>query len=211
MIRLALIDDHALIAESVARYLKEIPGIAEIRVFVSGDVFLEQKQDWEPDIILTDMSMPGTNGIPFIQKLRKTGNKTLKIIVVSMLNDINTVKMALKNGADCYISKGSGIAELERAIDDVMMGKTHVSKDLTDKLIKNMLGEEKISVTLTPREKEVLGHICRGLSMKEIAYEMQLSANTISSFTKNIMKKFDVHKAVDLVVAAMQMGLYIPG
>jgi len=208
MKKIALIDDHILVSAALKSALSLLFPESEINAYPSGEAFLERKKEWIPDIIISDLFMPGLQGVDFIEALSKSVDKDTKIIILSAFMDVNTSKNAIKHGVSGIVSKNAPIEELAEAIKVVGTGEVYVSQELSRKLIKNIFVEEQVNVRLTPREKEVLQQVCKGATMKEIAYNMDLSINTIHSFQKNILKKFNVNRTTDLVVAAMKAGLF---
>lgn len=137
-------------------------------------------------------------------------NPGIKIIVLSSLIDPQTIKQAIRLGTNGYLPKNVSINELLEAIRTVNAGQQYIARDLTQTLINNIFVEEQVVHYLSPREREVLQEICNGLSVKEIAYKLGLSAHTVHAYHRSTMKKLKVTKTTDLIVYAMQNGLYIP-
>lgn len=113
-------------------------------------------------------------------------------------------------GVSGFLSKQTSVDELVEAIEAVKKGDIYVNNHLSKKLIQHIFNQEQTDVRLTPREKEVLQKVCSALTMKEIALSMALSVNTVQTFQKNILKKFNVRRTTDLVIAAIKAGLYNP-
>ncbi len=202
---IAIIDDHKLLTDAIRFALKDY----ELSVFNDPVCFLDAtRQGFKPDIIITDLLMPQMSGIDLIEAIRKDKENPARIIVLSSVNDAQTIRHCLRKGANAYVSKDASLSELPDAIREVAGGNEFISFNLQKTLIKSMLTEDQYVYHLSPREKEVLQMICQGNTIKEIAYEMQLSAHTVQTYQKKIMKKFKVNRTADLIVFAIQNGLY---
>lgn len=211
---IAIIDDHRLVAETIRNSLvmKFGAAISEVRIFKRAEEYLETSflEGWVPTLIISDLLMHGIYGIDLLTAYRKNAPGTMKIIFLSSVTDISTVRQAIRSGVNGYLSKDISTDELYEAIADVMAGEQYISSQLQKGLLSNIFTEEQIVYHLSPREKEVLRLVCSGNTIKEAAYKLSLSVHTVQSYHKNIMKKFNVHCTADLVVFAMQRGLYSP-
>ncbi|GGH66522.1 DNA-binding NarL/FixJ family response regulator [Filimonas zeae] len=205
---IALIDDHQLLTDSLKAVLSASGHSRNIRTFINADAFLLSA--WHPHIIITDILMPGTNGIELIEKLRMHSYTNTKVIVLSGVTDVQTIRQAIRSGAAGYISKNTGVEELGECITAVSNGEQYISARLRNSLLTTLFTEEQVVFHLSHREKEVLHLICSGHTVKEAAYKMQLSVHTVHSYQKTIMKKLKVNRTADLIVFAMQKGLYNP-
>ncbi|WP_198175043.1 response regulator [Spirosoma arboris] len=207
--QIAIVDDHKLLTDAIALALKGTFEESQLVVYNNPLTFLEAiRPDRFPDIVVTDLLMPHMNGMELIQAVRKTAHNRIKIIVLTSVSDAQSIRQALRSGASAYISKDASLTELPEAIQEVMNGQEFISPILQKSLIKSMFTEEQHVFYLSPREKEVLKKICTGMTVKEIAYDMELSAHTVQTYQKKIMKKFKVNRTADLIVFALQHGLY---
>lgn len=209
---IALIDDHRMLTDSIKNVLSLDPAIKEIRTFSTAELFLSDYNSfWQPDIIITDLLMPGITGMDLLEKLAKPGKEPkVKIIVLSSITDVQTIKQAIRAGAAGYLSKDTSIEELTEAIHAVSNGEQYIANKLKNSLINTVFAEEQVVYHLSPREKDVLVLMCSGHTVKEAAFKLNLSVHTVQSYHKNIMKKFKVNRTADLIVFAMQKGLYNP-
>lgn len=209
---IALIDDHQIIVDAIKDILALNPAITEIRTYASAKIFLETSNSfWQPDIIITDLILPGMSGMDLLEELKKRPEKnTPKFIILSSISDVQTIKQAIRLGASGYLSKDTSIVELQEAIQTVTDGGQYISNKLKNSLVNSVFTEEQIVFHLAPREKDVLMLICSGYTVKEVAYKLGLSVHTVQSYHKNIMKKFKVNRTPDLIVFAIQKGLYNP-
>jgi len=210
--KIVLLDDHILLSETLANVLQQrIPG-SEIKVFKNGELFLAADfKTWEPDLVIADMLMPGPNGIEVMEKAFLQFGRQYKFIFLSSIVDVHTIKNAMRMGGSGYLSKDTPIEEVLEAIEVVMDGEQYIGKNLKDSLVKYVFAEDQITFHLSPRQKEVLEMVCKGKTPKEIAYETGLSQHTVQEYLKAIMRKFKVNRTTDLVVFAIQKGLYNPG
>ncbi|MGG9963425.1 response regulator transcription factor [Ferruginibacter sp. SUN106] len=206
----ALVDDHPLLTESIKNTLLLQPGVGQVKTYNSADIFLSEKLVPVPDIVITDLMMPGTNGLKLIEAIRKLNNDKIKILVLSSINDVQTIKQVIRAGANGYLSKASPLEELIEAIFEINEGRQYIAKSLRESMLNTMFTEEQVVYHLSPREKEVLHKVCSGLTIKEIAYDLDLSAHTVQYYHRSVLTKLKVKRTTDLIVFAMQHGLYIP-
>lgn len=207
----AIIEDHKLLADALKNALSGRADINEIQIFLSGEAFLNKNNAWRPQVIISDILMPGKNGVDLIRDYKAMGDNNLKIIIMSSISNTKTVKEAMKQGAHGYLNKEEPLEELINAIDAVTAGEQYISKSIRNKMISNMLNDsDQITFHLSPREKEVLHYVCSGLIIKEIAARLDLSVNTVQGYHKNIMHKFNAKRTTDLIIIAIQNGFYNP-
>ncbi|OJW72666.1 response regulator transcription factor [Spirosoma sp. 48-14] len=207
--RIAIVDDHKLLTDAIALALKDMFDESQLLIFNNPYTFIDSISDeMFPDIVVTDLLMPQMSGLELISTIRTITKNVAKVIVLTSVSDAQTIRQALRNGASAYISKDASLIELPEAIHEVMNGQEFISPILQKNLIKSMFTEDKHIYYLSPREKEVLKKICTGMTVKEIAYEMNLSAHTVQTYQKKIMKKFKVNRTADLIVFALKNGLY---
>ena len=207
---IALVDDHPVLTESIRNLLLLQPGVGQVKTYNSASLFLAEKMITPPDIIITDLMMPGVNGMKLIEDCKAEFKDKVKIIVLSSITDVQTIKQAIRVGANGFISKASAIDELIEAIHTVNEGKQYIATKLRESMLNSMFTEEQVVYHLSPREKDVLHKVCSGLTIKEIAYELKLSTHTVQYYHRCVLSKLKVKRTSDLIVFAMQHGLYIP-
>jgi DNA-binding NarL/FixJ family response regulator len=207
---IVLVDDHQVITEALKNILQNQDGIGWIKTFRNGWDFIHENAHQLPDIVVTDLMMPHIGGVDFIEKCRANFKNKFKIIVLSSISDAQTIKQVIKSGANGFLSKDCDIKELMIAFNEVMINKQYIANNLKDVMINSMFAEEKITLHLSPREKEVLQLVCKGHTIKEIAYQLKLSANTVQYYHRCVLIKFKLKRTSDLIVFAMQNGLYMP-
>lgn len=207
---IALVDDHAILGDSLRNLFTNNKEFKIVKSYTSGNDFLNDNASFTPNIIISDLNMPGINGIDFTEKCRKIYGEKVKIIVLSMINDSQTIKKMMRLGVNGFVSKASGFSELLLAIKEVLLGKKYVSKDLKERMFEDLFSQEQVIYHLSPRENEVLKLICNGKTIKEIGYELGLSPSTAQYYQKCIMQKFKLKRTTDLIVFAIKNGLYVP-
>lgn len=212
----AVIDDHKMIAEAIRNSLLLQNIASEIDIYYNADFFFKNvRKDNFPKFIITDLLMPGNSGVEILNRYRNfisehSIDNDTKLLVLSTISDPLTVKMAIRSGANAYLSKESTLEELVDAIHNCLENKNYIGQNLRESVINNFFSGEQIIFHLSPREKEVLQYICSGKTIKETAFEINLSVHTVKGYYKSIMKKFNVNRTPDLIVFAMKNGFYNP-
>lgn len=205
-LNIALVDDHLLITQSITYLLEQFDFVEKIKTFENPKEFLSAEGIAEIDIIITDIIMPEMSGIEFLAALEKTNNRA-KVIILSAVEEIQTIRYAMRNGASGYLGKNTPVEEFKEALITVYYGEPYISESFRKKLIRSTLIEDKFLYNLSPREKEVLNLVCMGKTIKEAAFEMQLSPNTVQTYYKSILRKFNLNRTADLIVFAIRNGL----
>jgi DNA-binding NarL/FixJ family response regulator len=205
-IRLLFADDHPLIREGFKSLLGKNPAFDIIGEADNGVEVISRIDITKPDVILTDINMPGLNGLQVIEKLSES-HPHIKIIVLTMHEEREYVMKALKAGADGYLLKSAERIELENAITTVFGGGKYFSPQITTILAESVSkGGDEVPV-LTPREKEVLDLVARGHSTKQIADKLDISIRTVESHRINMLKKVGVSNSAELIKRAMELKL----
>ncbi|HEY7189259.1 MAG TPA: response regulator transcription factor [Vicinamibacterales bacterium] len=204
-ITVLLVDDHALVRRGFRRLLEDDSDIAVIGEGSTGDEAITLAKELKPTVIVMDAAMPGTNGLAATRAIMSSTPSSL-ILMLSMHAEETLVRQAMAAGARGYILKNALDLDLAAAVKRVAAGETVLDPALAQPAA--LAGER--NKRLTPRELEVLQLICDGLSNKEIAEKLELSANTVAVHRANIMNTLGVHKTAELVVYALQNGLVNP-
>jgi DNA-binding NarL/FixJ family response regulator len=204
-ITVLLVDDHALVRRGFRRLLEDDPDLAVVGEGSTGDDAIRLAKELKPKVIVMDAAMPGTNGLAATRAIMSSAPSSL-ILMLSMHAEETLVRQAMIAGARGYILKNALDLDLAAAVKRVAAGETVLDPALAQPAA--LAGER--NKRLTPRELEVLQLICDGLSNKEIAEKLELSANTVAVHRANIMNTLGVHKTAELVVYALQNGLVNP-
>ena len=206
MIKVMLADDHVLIREGI-RQLLEFDGTIEVIEEVNdGDECLEKLSNVMPDLLLLDINMPNKNGVEVLAEIRKK-NLPIKVLMLTVHNEIDYLIKAVDIGVDGYIVKDSGSVELKKAINSIMNGENYIQPNLIPALNKRLVArdsdQDKIDL-LTNREIEVLIQVANGMFNKEIANSLGISERTVKNHVSNIFKKIDVNDRTQAAVFAIK-------
>src|SRR4051794_17125552 len=197
-ITVLLADDHALVRRGFRRLLEDDPVIEVVGEASSGEDAVAQVASLQPRVVVMDSAMPGMSGIAATKAIVEAGSGAM-VLMLSMHSEETLVRQALAAGARGYVLKSALDLDLAAAVKKVSEGELVVDPAV---LREPQLGEERSR--LTPREVEVLQLICDGLSNREIAARLGLSANTVAVHRSRIMNALGVHKTAELVMYAMQ-------
>jgi DNA-binding NarL/FixJ family response regulator len=202
-ITVLLADDHHLVRRGFRRLLEDDPRIEVVGEASDGNEAIRLADTLNPQVVVMDAAMPGTSGMAATRAIC-AASPAIAVLMLSMHSEETVVRQALDAGARGYILKNVVDLDLAAAIVRVAAGETVVDETL----VKPALPGER--TRLTPRELEVLQLICDGLSNKDIAAKLKVSANTVAVHRANIMNALGVHKTAELVVYALQHGLVNP-
>jgi DNA-binding NarL/FixJ family response regulator len=200
-ISVLLVDDHSLVRRGFRRILEDEPDIDVIGEASDGKEAVRLAQELQPKVIVMDCALPKMNGLDATQQILKKSPHTL-VVMLSMHQEGTWVRQSLDAGARGYILKSAVDLELGDAIRKVVAGEIVLDPQVENP--RPLKGERN---TLTQRELEVLQMIAQGKSNKEIAAELELSANTVAVHRANIMDALGIHKTAELVVYAIRNGL----
>lgn len=210
-IRIILADDHQIILDGLARFIAEEPDLEVVGVAKDGLALVELAAEHLPDVAVVDISLPGMDGIEATKHILAQ-SPDLKVIALSMHQDMKSLVSMLRAGAKGYISKSNASLELIRAIRAVSAGANYLCPELTTAMVEVFLAglrdnEYTPAQVLTPREREVLRMLAEGAGSKEIAFELGLSPKTVDAHRHNIMTKLGVDSVAALVKYALREGL----
>jgi DNA-binding NarL/FixJ family response regulator len=202
-ITVLLADDHHLVRRGFRRLLEDDSRIEVVGEAADGDEAIRLAAELRPQVVVMDAAMPGTSGMAATRAIR-AATPDVAVLMLSMHSEETVVRQAMDAGARGYVLKNVVDLDLAAAIVRVAAGETV----LDQALVRPTLAGERNR--LTRRELEVLQLICDGLSNKDIAAKLHLSANTVAVHRANIMSALGVHKTAELVVYALQHGLVNP-
>jgi len=201
-ISVLLVDDHSLVRRGFRRILEDAPDIEVIGEAGSGEEAIRLAAELRPQLIMMDCALPGISGLDASRRILEASPQTA-ILMLSMHSEDTWVQQALNAGARGYILKSAVDMELVTAVRRVAAGELVLDPQVSRP--PSLKGERNAG--LTPRELEVLRWIVAGKSNKEIASQLDLSANTIAVHRANIMDALGIHKTAELVVYAIRNGL----
>ena len=210
IIRVLIVDDHAILRDGIRTLLERQPDIDVIGEASNGREAIAQVGKLHPDIILMDIAMPEMNGLQATRQIASL-HPNVRILILTQHDNHEFITPILQAGASGYILKKSGGRELVNAIRELdeqgVFLEPTVTRQLLDDYARPGQGVTIPNIHLTQREKEVLQLLISGKSNKEIAYSLNISPKTVSVHRSNIMKKLDLHSAMDLVRYAAKLGL----
>jgi two-component system, NarL family, response regulator NreC len=199
-------DDHAIVKEGLVSLLKE-HDFDVVGAVGDGHELLESARRLRPDLIVTDMSMPGLSGLDVLTRL-KADRVGSKVIVLTMHHDADLATRALRSGASAFMLKHSAGEELLTAIHQALEGRTYLTPTLTKEVLERMSSSpDRSEPQLTPRQLDVLRLILDGRRMKEIAATLQLSTRTVETHKYQMMEVLGVASTAELVKYAIEHRL----
>ena len=202
-IRLLLADDHVMFAQGLESLLRdefELLATAE-----NGAQLVDATLRLHPDVILVDISMPVLNGFDAVRRIRELGIET-RIIFLTMHDDAMLLAEAFRSGGSGYVLKQAAGEELINAIREVAQGHNYVSPLVTNRPAEP-LSDGTLKTTITPRQREVLKLIGRGLTMKEVAAELNISTRTAESHKYEMMQALGVETTAELIRFSLRLGI----
>ncbi len=204
MINVVITDDHDLFRFGLSELLKKHSDINVVKTVSNGKQLLELlKINKTIDVVLLDITMPDMDGFEVLDKIDQLNSK-IKPIIISMHNEGNYIAKCAKKGAYGYLIKNADEDELLLSIRSVAKGKKYFGPQISEKMV-NFMSENKVSSQLlSNKENEVLQLIAKGLTTKEIASKLFVSARTIETHRANILKKFEVKNTAALIKKAIE-------
>ena len=208
LIKVLVVDDHALVRIGIRRLLEETDDIQVVAEADNGEDALLCVKKYQPDIILLDLKMPGVDGWEVIRRL-KHSVKSIKIIALSSLSMEPLPSKVLQLGAMGYLTKESSLDEMTSAIRRVYRGERYLSSELAQRMA--MKGLEPVAESpftiLSAREMQVMLMITSGLTVPEISKRLYLSTKTINCYRYRMFAKLEVKNDVELTRLALQHSI----
>lgn len=212
-IKLLLVDDHAVVRKGLHFFLRTIPEFEIVGEAQNGREAIEKVEDLSPDVVLMDLIMPEMNGVEATKKLKEL-HPSLKILVLTSMNDLDYILPAMHAGANGYMLKDMPPEQLVEAIKGAYSGITQLHPEITKLLlaptVKNndeTKHREDMFRELTIREKEVLKLIALGMSNKEIANQLFIAEKTVKTHVSNILSKLELTDRTQAAIYAVSNGL----
>ncbi|OOS05731.1 two component transcriptional regulator, LuxR family [Moraxella cuniculi DSM 21768] len=207
-IKVLIADDHDLVRMGIARMLDDDPDIEVVGEAADGDSAVLQVRKIPIDVVLLDVNMPNIDGIEATRRIKQF-DANIKILAISGISSQPYPSMLLKAGVNGYITKGTPLDEMIRAIKKVHAGSRYFSHDVAEQLAEVVLGEQSHSPfdTLSEREKQVAMMVVNCQSTQQIADQLFVSAKTVNTYRYRIFEKLGVDSDVKLTHLAIRHGL----
>jgi DNA-binding NarL/FixJ family response regulator len=205
-IQVLVADDHALVRAGIRALLERIDRVKVVGEAGDGLQALQLIKELEPDVVLLDLTMPGLSGF---EVLKETSEQfpEVNMIVLSVHDTAEYAIHALRSGAAGYLPKSAASAELEVAIQRVMLGEKYVSPRIAPEPLLEFSGGGETTSDLTPRQLEVLTLISQGSSTRDIAVALKISIKTVETHRAQLMSRLNIHEVAGLVRYAIKKGL----
>jgi DNA-binding NarL/FixJ family response regulator len=209
-LRVLLVDDHPMMREGLRALLTTMPGMTVVGECGEGESAVAMAQELQPTLILMDLNLPKLSGIEATRRITQASPQ-IAILVLTMLEDDDSVFGAMRAGARGYLLKGAGKEEVIRAINVVAAGEAIFSPPIAQRLVQYFANMRPIIPAsafpeLTEREREVLALIVDGKSNPQIAEALSLSPKTVSNHISNIFSKLQVLDRAQAVTRARRLS-----
>ena len=198
MIQVVIIEDIIEIREGLQMLINGSDGFSCTTTFAAAEPAIESLPSLNPDVVLMDIHLPGMNGIEAVRKLKPVC-RTTQFIMSTVYEDDENIFESLKAGASGYLLKKTAPSKILDAIVEVHNGGSPMSSQIARKVIASFQQKNSIDDAdlLTPKEKEILKQLAKGLRYKEIADEMKISIETVRSHARNIYEKLQVQSRTE--------------
>ena len=210
MIRVLLVDDHAVVRTGFRLLLQSQPDITVVAEAQSGEAACQMYAELTPDVVVMDLGMPGMGGLEALRRIRAR-NSAARVLALSAHDDPMHARRALREGALGFLSKRSAPEALIEAIASIAAGRRYLDPDLAQKLaLAEIEGATRSPIEqLSEREFEVFIRLAGGATVQKIADDLKLSASTIGTHLYNIKQKLGVVNQSELTLLAIRHGLIV--
>lgn len=206
-IQVVLADDHELVRAGIHALLSDLRDVKVIAEVSDGEELLQLLESVHPDVVITDITMPGMDGITAVRRIRAR-YPDLKVIVLSMNESAESIRYAVAAGANGYVRKDAPGFELEMALRSVMSTGSYFGSGVAQRLLEPV--EPPVEELLTERQIQILSMLAAGKSSKEVAYELGLSSKTVDVHRTRIMDRLKLNDLASLTLYAVRKGLVKP-
>ena len=200
-----MVDDHAIVIDGLKSLLSKSEKAEVVATASTAEEGLRRLKETAAELVITDINMPGMDGLEMIKTIRNEFPPT-KIIVLSLHDETHYIRNILKNRVQGYILKNDTSAELLTAIEHVLEGKIYLSSRI-NQIMMEQLDEDRAEKLLTEREIQIIKLIAREKSNKEIAAELFISERTVETHRKNIFRKTNSKNIVGLIRFAYENNI----
>lgn len=209
--RVAIADDHPVFRDGLRALLSSVPGVEVVGEATTGAEAVAVAQETEPDVLVMDLHMPEGNGIEATSRIVQT-KPDIGILVLTMLEDDDSVFAAMRAGARGYVVKGAGQIEITRAIEAVAAGEAVFGPSIAQRMMDYFsrpreVRADEVFPQLTEREREILSLVAQGQSNQAIARDLVVSQKTVRNHVSNIFAILHVADRAEAIVRAREAGL----
>jgi len=202
-IRIAIVDDHPMVAEGIQSILESYDDVEVIATLSDGREIIDSVETLNPDVILLDLNMPGIGGLSTTEILLERRPET-RILILSMHDSPEYISSALSHGALGYVLKDVPTDEIKKAIDAIMAGERYLCTGAKGALVPYDSADRQ---QLTNREQTILLQLAQGKSNRDVAEALDISVRTVETHRKNIKRKLGISSTAGLTRYAMEHGV----
>lgn len=203
-VRIVLADDHDLVRAGIKALLAQVPGVTVVDEARDGDELIAAVGRHQPDIVMTDIAMPGMDGLTAVARLHSL-HPRVRLVIVSAYDTVDFIRRAVAMGACGYLTKDAPPSELGQAVRCVMEGRSYFGTMVARRLLQR--AEPAAGEELTARQVEILTLLARGRATKEIAFELGLSPKTVDVHRARLMMRLGLHDVSSLTRYAIRKKL----
>jgi len=211
---IVIIEPHGILREGLRALIELEADLRVVGEASTGADGVRVVQSTDPALVITDLAPPGTQGLRIIEQLRAASARVHVLVLTAYCTD-EYIRAALGAGADGYVLKDAGRAELLQAIRSVIAGQKYFSEPVSARLVSGYLRRNEPSLgagagvypRITEREREVLTHVALGESNKRVALALRLSVKTVEKHRANLMRKLELHNTASVTLFAVRNGL----
>jgi len=208
MIRIAIVDDHAIVRAGLRQFFADQPDFAVVAEAANGREALEIVRAGEIDVMVLDISMPEQNGVDTLAAIKLRAAE-LPVLILSGFPEAHYATTLLRQGASGYLNKDCDPEEIVKAIRTVFRGRKYISSGLAERLAEGLVagGDKPLHEQLSERELQVFLRLAQGQTIGHLADDLSLSVKTVSTYRSRVMDKMGLESNSDLTYYALKNGL----
>jgi DNA-binding NarL/FixJ family response regulator len=215
VIRVMVVDDHAIVRRGLLAYVDTVPTLEVIGEAADGHQAVTQLQQWHtlgeplPHVVLMDLQMPRMGGVEATEAIARA-HPEVKVVVLTSFGEVERVHAALAAGAAGYLLKDAEPEEVATAIRAAAAGEVHLDAAVARQLTRRMAAPQVGLTSLTAREREILALVAQGHSNREIAHRLVISERTARTHVSNVLSKLQLSSRTQAALLAIREGLITP-
>jgi DNA-binding NarL/FixJ family response regulator len=207
LVRVMVVDDHVMFAESLARLLADEDSIEVVGIADSGAAALELLGQHAPDVVLVDYQMPDQDGVAITAEIKSRSPGVMVVMLTGSTED-RVLLAAIEAGCSGFLTKDRAAAEVAEAVRAAAAGEALISPAQLARLLPRLTRNERtLGSDLTERERDVLVELSRGQTNRVIADELHLSVNTVRNYVQSVLTKLGAHSKLEAVSTAVREGI----